>query len=66
MITGEVSQEDIAFLSTLLKEVLPDHHRKLQVEQPEYRAALGASCVDYLFKMHMKKRDKVYSLRSEL
>jgi hypothetical protein len=66
MITGEVTQEDIAYLSSILKEVLPDPHHKLQVEQPEYRAAFGASCVDYIYNMHMKKRDEVYSLRREL
>jgi hypothetical protein len=48
IITGEVNQDDLSVLSSILREILPDHHHKLQVGNPEYRAAFGAVCVDYL------------------
>lgn len=48
IITGEVTDEDLSVLSAILKEVLPEHHHKLQVSTPQYRAAFGAVCVDYL------------------
>lgn len=44
---GEVTQQDISFLSSILEEVLPEYHHKLQTETPEYGAAFGAACFDY-------------------
>ncbi|KAK5046800.1 hypothetical protein LTR84_007154 [Exophiala bonariae] len=59
VILGEATQADITFLSSIVEEVLPDHHHTLQFEQPEFRAALGASCADYVLDTYLPESEKL-------